>query len=146
MSTRRRCGNQGPGSTADNQTGSTFRASYVEPGFADLFLFTEKIRAGATLTTVSDPKDPTEGKEPVTFTATVTARAVTKEAPTGAIQFMIDGKEVGNPVPLDQNGEATWNASDLPVGEHQVRASYIATKGSVFLNSSSFDETHTVDK
>jgi hypothetical protein len=117
-----------------------------EPGFADLFLFTQKIRAGATFTTVLDIKDPTLPEETATFTAVVTPRgAGNREAPAGTVQFLIDGQEAGEPVPLDSNGEATWKATGLKIGEHQVTARYTAAKGGVFLDSVSFDEAHTVD-
>ncbi|HEY9422203.1 MAG TPA: Ig-like domain repeat protein [Thermoanaerobaculia bacterium] len=118
-----------------------------EPGFADLFLFTQMIRAGATFTTVDDIKDPTWAGEAVTFTATVTPRGAGNEKlPAGTVQFLIDGKEAGEPVQLDENGQATWTTSDLKAGgEYQVAARYIAEKGGVFLDSISFDETHTVD-
>lgn len=116
-----------------------------EPGFADLFRFTERIRAGATFTTVTDLKDPTGAEDTVTFTATVTPRAARNEGvPAGAVQFLVDGKEAGEPVPLGPDGQAEWK-TNLEPGEHQVSARYIAEKGGVFLDSSSFDEPHTVE-
>jgi lysyl endopeptidase len=117
-----------------------------ELGFADLYLFTQRIRAGATFTTVNDIKDPTLPGEAVTFTATVTPRgAGNREAPAGTVQFLIGGEEVGEPVQLDPNGQATWTIPNLEVGEHRVSARYIANDAGVFLESSSFDEIHTVD-
>jgi lysyl endopeptidase len=118
-----------------------------EPGFAELFLITQKIRAGATLTTVNDPKDPTEARERATFTAIVTPRTGNnKDLPAGAVQFLVDGREAGDPVQLDKDGQAKWETSSLEIGEHQVTARYIAKDGGVFLDSISFDETHTVGK
>ncbi len=60
------------------------------------------------------------------------------------MQFSLDGSDVGSPVELDSNGQATWMTSSLTVGEHRVAASYTPTAGSVFLASSSPDESHTV--
>lgn len=118
-----------------------------EPGFADLFLATQKIRAGATLTTLDDPKNPTQINEPVTFTATVVPRGTGgKEGPAGTVQFLVDGKETGDPVALDKNGQATLTTTFQVTGEHQVSAVYTAAKEGVYLDSSSFDTTHTVDK
>ena len=117
-----------------------------EPGFADLFLATQRLQAGATLTTVSVPKDPAGLDEPVVFTATVTPRVLGDEVPAGTVQFLVDGETMGEPVPLDSNGQATWETSRLEEGEHQVTALYIAKEGSVFLDSSSFDEIYTVGK
>jgi hypothetical protein len=115
-----------------------------EPGFADVFQVTQKIRAGATATAVEDPKNPTAVKEPVTFIATVAARAARKEPPTGTVQFFIDGKEAGEPVPLDGNGQAKWTTSDLGAGEYKVTATYIPKKDDVLLTSSSLEAIHTV--
>jgi lysyl endopeptidase len=118
-----------------------------EPGFADLFLNSQKIRAGATFTALSDAKNPTAAEETATFTAMVTPRAAdNRELPAGAVQFLIDGKEVGDPVALDPTGQATLKASDLTTGEHQVTARYIAAEGGAFLDSVSFDDTHIVEK
>ncbi|HEX2224791.1 MAG TPA: Ig-like domain repeat protein [Thermoanaerobaculia bacterium] len=116
-----------------------------EAGFADLFLATQRLRAGATVTTLIDRKNPTALKEPVELTAAVRLRGAGEGLPQGAVQFLVDGKPVGSPVPLDQNGHATWAAADLEPGDHRFTAQFIAKKGSVFLDSSSFEEPHTVD-
>ncbi|HEX6901701.1 MAG TPA: Ig-like domain repeat protein [Thermoanaerobaculia bacterium] len=116
-----------------------------EPGFADLFLATQRIRAGATFTTVAGAQDPKDPKETVTFTATVAARAGGgKEPLAGTVQFLVDGEEVGEPVQLDENGQAKWETTDLKPGEHKVAARYIAEKG-IYLDSTSFDEIYVVD-
>lgn len=116
-----------------------------ERGFADLFLATQQIRAGATFTTVNGFKDPKDPKETVTFTATVTARAAgAKEPPAGAVQFLVDGEPVGEPVQL-ADGQAKWETTDLKPGEYKVTARYIAQKGGVFLGSASLDEIFVAD-
>jgi lysyl endopeptidase len=117
-----------------------------EPGFANLFLATQKIRAGATLTILEDPKDPTVAKDPATFVATVTARAASKDAPAGTVQFLLNGVKSGTPVALDGNGQATWKSPSLEDGEYKVTAAYTPKEGSIFLPSSSFAEAHTVTK
>jgi hypothetical protein len=133
-------------------TGKNMRADCVfdvtvtgEAGFAKTYLLTQRIRTGSTTTTVSDDKDPTKVGEPVTFTATV-ERNVSRGrgAPTGAVQFTLDGYRVGEPVKLNSNGQATWQTSTLKVGKHQVSASYMPYDRTVFLASTSLDRVHTV--
>jgi hypothetical protein len=114
-----------------------------EPGFAKTYLASQRILAGSTKTTVTDDENPTQVGEWVTFTATVAALS-SKGAPTGTVQFTLDGAKVGGPVKLDSNGRATWETSRLKVGNHRIAASYSPGKGSVFLASTSFEKLHTV--
>jgi hypothetical protein len=61
--------------------------------------------------------------QPVTFTATVTAED--GSTPTGAVQFSVDGTDLGSPVTLDSSGVATSPAiASLAAGGHTVVASY----------------------
>ena len=90
------------------------------------------IVAGTT-TTVSSSLNPSIYGQAVTFTATVTSDEGT---PAGSVQFTIDGTDVGSPVPLDANGNATLTTSALTGGTHTVTATYMAvdrisTSGSV---------------
>lgn len=113
-----------------------------EPGFAELFLATQRIRAGATFTTVAGRG---EG-EVATFVATVRPRGIGNEKPpAGTVQFLIDGEPAGDPVPLGPTGQAEWTTSGLKPGESRVAARYIALKDSLFLDSLSFDEIYTGD-
>lgn len=112
------------------------------PGFAKTYLASQQIVTGpATTTTVYDHKDPTEVEDRVTFTATVQAG---NGVPVGMVQFMLDGVKVGQPLPLDSRGQATWKTSSLKPGKHKVAASYLPAPGSEFLPSTSADEEHTV--
>lgn len=117
-----------------------------ELGFAETYMLTQQLEAGATTTTVNDDVDPSQFLENVAFTATVVRTASRGgDTPTGTVQFFLDGKNVGNQVALDPNGRATWSTSSLMFGKHRVTASYIPDNH-VFLASSSLDETHTVNK
>jgi RHS repeat-associated protein len=78
-----------------------------------------------TTTTLQSSEDPSQFGGQVTFTATVTPAQTTNGVPTGSVQFSIDGNAVGNPVTLDDNGDATFTASMLSVGSHTVTVSYI---------------------
>ena len=114
-------------------------------GFAKTYQLSQKIMAGSTATTVSDDKDPTRVGEPAKFIASV--RRVAPEdqgTPTGSVQFMLDGKKVGDPMKLDANGQATWETANLRPGRYAVSASYVPSPGSVFLASSSDEQIHVV--
>ena len=65
-------------------------------------------------------------------------------APSGTVQFTLDGEKAGTPVRLDLNGRATWKTQSLKHGNHYVRVLYIPSNNSVFLASSSVDEFHRV--
>jgi hypothetical protein len=94
---------------------------------------------------VKGDKDPTKYRESVTFTATVVP-TVSKGGgvPTGTVQFILDGSKVSNPITIETNGRAAWSTSSLQVGNHQVTANYIPSHDSMYLASTSPDESHTV--
>ncbi len=114
-----------------------------ESGFANLFLISQQIRNGATLTLVNDAADPTAPGAAATFTAIVTPRT-TQGVPAGTVQFLVDGRVMAGPITLDSTGQATWTTSSLTSGDHQVVVVYTAASGGVYLSSSSFEATHTV--
>lgn len=89
-----------------------------EIGFAKTYLLSQKIETGATQVVVIDDKDPTKPEELVVFTASV-ARVQGKGVPTGTVQFIVDGKQVGAAVKLDARGQARWRTKDLRPGTHQ---------------------------
>ena len=67
--------------------------------------------------------------EPQTFTANVSASGVA--APTGAVQFQIDGANVGQPVALGPYGYAAFTTTTLAPGRHRVSAVYISDSSTV---------------
>jgi hypothetical protein len=115
-------------------------------GFAQTYLLTQQLQPGVTETTVKDDKDPTKFGESVTFTATVVQKLSRGGgAPTGTVQFIVDGGKVGNPVTLDANGRASWSTSSLQAGQHQIVAKYTPSGwGGLFTASSSPEKSHTV--
>jgi hypothetical protein len=116
------------------------------PGFADTYRLAEQLRPRATRITVKDDKDPTKYGENVTFTATVAQTVSRREdAPTGTVQFILNGNTVGEPVKLESNGQAMWRTSKLKAGKHQVSGKYLPSPGSKFLASTSPEESHTVE-
>src|SRR5262249_31756550 len=87
------------------------------PGFAKTYLLSQRIRTGSTRIFVSDDKHPTRPDEPVTFTAMVTRIAPgARGVPTGAVQFMLDGETLGDPVKLDAKSQARWKTQPLRAG------------------------------
>ncbi len=57
--------------------------------------------------------------QPMQFTATVTPLAA-----TGTVQFTRDGAEIGGPVTLDANGQATITTTFSTIGNHTITAVY----------------------
>ncbi|MEV7967061.1 ice-binding family protein [Sphaerisporangium sp. NPDC088356] len=83
-----------------------------------------------TTTTVTSSSPTAQVGTPVTFTATVTSAAGL--VPTGTVSFTSGGVGIGS-APLDVNGHASLTVSNLPLGPHQIVATY---SGSAQLNSS----------
>jgi hypothetical protein len=82
----------------------------------------------------------------VTFSANVSRTARTGKAvvPTGHVQFVVDGLDFGDPVPLDKKGAARWTTAFDRPGSVSVTARYLPTAGSPLLPSSSLEEGHAV--
>jgi hypothetical protein len=117
-------------------------------GFAQTYLLGQRIQAGLTRTSVQDDKATSKDKEAVIYTATVerntTAAAggsAARVIPTGAVQFVLGDSRVGGPVKLDKLGQAKVKLPKLKVGNLSIVAHYLPAKDSVFLPSSSLDET-----
>jgi hypothetical protein len=82
----------------------------------------------------------------VTFTAFVAANGPESIGrPSGSVQFTLDGRNVGAPVPLDAKGRATWETTALKVGKHKIVATYDPGVDSIFLPSS-IEKTHIVNR
>lgn len=114
-----------------------------ERGFAKTYLHSQRVATGSTTVSVRDDRDPTKYGDMVVFTAIVARRGV-KGYPTGSVQFVLDGEKAGAPVALDARGRALWRTKALKPGTHKVAARYVPTTGSVFLPSTSADESHVV--
>jgi hypothetical protein len=69
--------------------------------------------------------DHSDHGQAVRFTAHVTSAQEGTAAPTGPVQFSVDGVELGDAVALDEDGTAVSPAvSDLAPGDHTVTALY----------------------
>jgi hypothetical protein len=94
---------------------------------------------------VTDDRDPTGAGKPVTFAATVSRLALDGDGfPQGSVQFLLDGRLAGKPIPLHGPGPATWTTTALSPGKHTVSARFVPAPGTQFLGSTSAGEDHTV--
>lgn len=116
-----------------------------ERAFAKTYQIAQRMRARSTTITLTSDKDPTKYGEQVEFIATVD-KIVSggKKAPSGAVQFIVDGVKVGKSVKLDSDGRAMWKTRDLKVGNHQVTAKYRPGMHSSYEDSTSVNRGHTV--
>lgn len=115
-----------------------------EPGFAKTYQLSQRIAAYATRIALHGDLHATRYGQAATFTATVSRMRGAKGVPTGAVQFMVDGKRAGEPIMLDANGRATWKATDLAPGTHSIVASYVPDAETAFLPSVSSEEAYVV--
>lgn len=91
--------------------------------------------AASTTTTLASSLNPSTDQQAVSFTATITSSAK-GSAPTGAVQFKVDGASAGTPVNLS-NGTAKFSTSTLAVGSHTIAAAYIPNSSSYAASSGS---------
>lgn len=116
-----------------------------ERGFARTYRENQRVAAGATNITVRDALDPSYIGQEVAFVAEVTRRANEKDPVRGGrVQFMLDGKAVGDPVDLDRRGQAYWKTRSLKPGLHKISASYLASQDSGLLSGTGDDQMHEV--
>jgi len=91
--------------------------------------------AAPTNTTVMPSANPSVNRQVVTFTATVTSQIPGSGTPTGEVQFVLDGENLGSPVALSATGMATSIVVALSAGSHTATANYINSDGG-FVGSS----------
>jgi hypothetical protein len=115
-----------------------------EPGFARLYALSERVQNGSTTMIVTNERDPTLIGEPAIFTAVVTRNFAGAAAPSGYVNFTIDGFTAGPQVKLGSTGRASMETTLLTVGRHQIAAAYAPLGGSMFLASDTLGTTHTV--
>jgi subtilisin family serine protease len=116
-----------------------------ERGFAESYLVSQQIEAGATSTTVSVPVGREYGA-PTRLIAAVALRALSgRGVPVGSVQFLVDGVKIGAPVKLNRKGQATLEARIEP-GKRQVEARFAPSRVGTFLPSSSLEAVHLVGR
>lgn len=90
-------------------------------GSAELSV-TITVSTAASSVTVSSSENPAALRAPVTFTAQVSNTL--GPAPTGTVQFLVNGQPAGAPVAVAPDGTATSPELRLPIGGRQVTAAY----------------------
>src|SRR5207244_3268470 len=104
----------------------TIKAVYFGDGnfTAGTGTLTQTVNQDATTTNVSSSITPSLFGQPVTFIATVTAAAPGSGTPSGAVQFQINGNNLGTPVGLN-GGQATSIATTtLTAGSYGIKTIY----------------------
>jgi hypothetical protein len=107
-------------------------------------VFTQQVQQAATTVSGSPSANPDPYGQAETFSVAVSAVVPGAAAPTGQVQFSLDGAPIGTPVGLDANGDASTGAvNGLTPGLHTV--SYVTSGDPNFLGTNgSF--TFTVSK
>ena len=114
-------------------------------GFAEAYVRSEQLIPGATRTTLVQDKTSSQRDETVSFTATVQRKVSTiGKVTSGRVLFVLDGKNVGDPIAFDTNGNAVWRASSLGSGSHEVEARFLPTGFGERFRSSSAKVNHVV--
>jgi hypothetical protein len=98
--------------------------------------------AASTQTNVSISTTSTVYGQPVTFGAVVTSGGGT---PTGAVQFQVDGANVGSPVPLSAAGTANLTETTVNAGKHVIGAVYEPSGSTFGLSASPNNLTLTIN-
>lgn len=97
----------------------------------------------ATTSTLALASDAVVHGEAVTATATISG------TDAGTVQFTVDGASLGEPVVIDEDGEATsadLTGAGLAVGAHPVGAVFSPTDDSTYVGSSATPQSLTVSQ
>src|ERR1051326_1671139 len=103
---------------------------------------TQAVNQDTTNTTVTSSSSTSFHSQPVTFTATVVAKAPGSGTPTGKVTFKEGNKTLGNGN-LGSSGQASITVSNLSKGMHQITAVYAGNSN--FLSSTSAVLVQTVN-
>ena len=93
------------------------------------------VNAISTSITVSSSPSPSTFGQPLTFTGVITPSAA-----TGMVQFVVDGANLGSPVPVSGGTASSSAISTLAVGSHLLSAVYSGDSG----NTPSTSNTITI--
>jgi hypothetical protein len=115
-------------------------------GFAATYALSERVKTAATRTVLIDPRDRTGVGQPVKFIASVERIwQLGERPPSGQVQFMLDGKRLGEPIPLDARGRAASSPSGMKLGEHTLSAVYSGNVDGVSSSSGTPDRIHVIE-
>lgn len=85
-------------------------------------LLSVNVLMNPTATRVEAAPNPATAAQPVTLTALVTSSTVPKPAPSGTVQYLDNGGQIG--IAQLANGTASISLSSLAVGTHSITTSY----------------------
>jgi hypothetical protein len=86
--------------------------------------FAQMVNAAGSSTAVTSDNPISLVGQSVTFTATVTSLSPNTLAPTGTVQFQVDGVNIGGPVTLIGGVASSASLGTLPAGAHTITAQY----------------------
>ena len=99
-------------------SGSTNYTTSISAGLS------ETVNKANSRTVVTTSGTPAAQGTTVILTATVTAVVPGVGVPTGSVQFVIDGNNVGPVLALNTSGQTAYASATIPVGRHTVSAVY----------------------
>ena len=116
-----------------------------EIAFADLYRASQRLEDEGTFTQIRSESNPSYlGSEAKFIASVIRSKQGTSGTPTGSVQFLVDGVNMGSPISVDSNGQAIFTTSDLDEGKHTIAALYTPSTGSSFLASGSSELVQTV--
>lgn len=83
----------------------------------------QKVHANASALVLTSGSNPSALGQPVTFNATVSPVSAGAGTPSGMVTFQDGGTIIGQ-VPLNSSGGASISVSNLPLGSHNLTATY----------------------
>jgi|GEM_PF-1187038 len=89
----------------------------------------QTVNKAGTTTAVVSSSNPSAFGQAITFTASVSVTAPGSGAPTGTVQFKVDGTNLGTPVTLTAGSATSPSTSTLAVGTRVITAEYSGDAG-----------------
>jgi hypothetical protein len=97
-----------------------------ERGFARAYWVTQQIEQGMTRVVLSSGQTEVKPGAPLQLSAAVTVVAQKqRKVPQGHVQFRVNGKKLGRPIPLDEHGEVNWRSQAWDDGKYVFTAQYL---------------------
>jgi hypothetical protein len=96
---------------------------YYNPGYAEGP--TLNVLVNPTVTSLQATPNPALAAQPVTLTASVTSSTATQALPSGGVEFIDNGGQIGSAQLA--KGTASIKLSSLAVGTHSITVSYLGT-------------------
>jgi autotransporter-associated beta strand protein len=107
----------------------------------------QQVTVDSTTTVLTSNANPSSFTQPVSFTATVTANVPGGGPASGSVTFVdtTTNQVLASNVALDSNGQAVFTTTTLPVGSHQVIATFGTTTSFTTSTSSAVNQIVNMD-